>query len=365
MLDWGLGEAAYGTTMWNETLALEDATLRRETRFPRCASEWIVQGPHFYVGNPLNKTPREGCRHNQDYDVIDLEAIPDDYLPRTNYVPACSDDEYRLRTPRHRGQLVTASYRHAHREMLALTGERTFVPVILAPGVGHVNTVVSFTFPTLLELAVASGFFSSLVADYFVRAKGSGHLQAGQSRTLPLPREDSPYRASIAARALRLQRVTDAYADLWNEVWPKLAGAAPWSSDDPRLTAWPAKDSTWSRASACRNHFERRWLLVELDVFSALELGLTMDELCTLYRTQFPVMRDYEQNTWYDQSGRIVFTTNRGLPGVGQDRKAFEASQGAPAVGAEPRVEAEVGHSTPFRTRDRETDIRRAHTRFL
>lgn len=357
-----LGDDVFGTVMFDETGAQRDGTIRRETRFPKDASEWIVQGPHFYVGNPLNKTPHAECTHNKHYDVIDLEAIPDDYLPRTNYVPACSDDEYRVRTPRHRGELVTANYRHAHREMLALTGERTFVPVILPPAVGHVNTVVSFTFPDLLELAVASGFFSSLVADYFVRAKGSGHLQAGQSRTLPLPREDSPYRASIAARALRLQCVTDAYADLWNEVWPKLAGAAPWSSDDPRLTAWPARDSTWSHASACRNHFERRWLVVELDVLAALELGLNADELCTLYRTQFPVMRDYEQNTSYDRNGRIVFTTNRGLSGVGHHRKTFEAWQVALETGATPPDEADTrGYTPPFEIRDREADMRHAY----
>ena len=32
-------------------------------------------------------------------------------------------------------------------------------------------------------------------------------------------------------------------------------------------------------------------------------------------------MRDYEANTWYDQKGRIVFTTNAALPSVGLPRK--------------------------------------------
>ena len=65
--------------------------------------------------HPFNKTPNEGCSHNRDYSDIDLTAIPDDYLPRTNYVPACSPEEYRRRTPKFNGKPVTEFYRHVHR----------------------------------------------------------------------------------------------------------------------------------------------------------------------------------------------------------------------------------------------------------
>ncbi|MDR3203516.1 MAG: hypothetical protein LBV23_02055, partial [Deltaproteobacteria bacterium] len=36
------------------------------------------------------------------------------------------------------------------------------------------------------------------------------------------------------------------------------------------------------------------------------------------------VLQDYEKNTWYDQNGRIVFTNNRSLIGVGFRRKEWE-----------------------------------------
>jgi len=57
-------------------------------------------------------------------------------------------------------------------------------------------------------------------------------------------------------------------------------------------------------------------------VLAAMALGLTLDELLTIYRVQFPVMRQYEADTWYDQKGRIVFTNSKGLTGVGLPRKA-------------------------------------------
>jgi hypothetical protein len=56
-----------------------------------------------------------------------------------------------------------------------------------------------------------------------------------------------------------------------------------------------------------RTDYERRQALVEVDVLVAMELGLSVDELCTLCRIQFPVLRQYERNTWYDRNGRIVY----------------------------------------------------------
>ena len=51
-----------------------------------------------------------------------------------------------------------------------------------------------------------------------------------------------------------------------------------------------------------------------------MAFGLTLDELRTIYRVQFPVLNQNERDTWYDRSGRIVFTVSRGLVGVGLPR---------------------------------------------
>ena len=77
----------------------------------------------------------------------------------------------------------------------------------------------------------------------------------------------------------------------------------------------------WTWHTPVRTDFARRQLLVEIDVLVAMALGLTLEELQTIYRVQFPVMRMYESDTWYDQKGRIIFTNSKGLVGVGLPRK--------------------------------------------
>ncbi len=357
-----LGADVFGTMLWNETLSQKDGTIERRTCVANKTSEWIASGPHFYVCNPFNKTPREGCRHNKDYEEIDLETMTDSYLPRTNYVPACSATVYAERAPKYQGRVVLERYRHVHREMLPLTGERSLAPAILPPGAGHVHSVASLAFANEQALLQLTGFWSALPIDFFVRAKGSGHLQCAQALHLPISSHNSMRGPLLVARALRSVCLTTHYADLWNRNWAPSTG---WSLDDPRLSLWPDAKAKWSRSVALRNHFERRWALVEIDALAALELGLTIEELCTIYRTQFPVLRDYERNTWYDQKGRIAFTNNRGLTGVGLERKDFELWQQCLRDGAKlPKDVDTLGLVAPFEVRDREADMTRAYRYF-
>ena len=68
--------------------------------FAATPEDWVLSGPHFFLANPFNKTPRAICSANGHYDPLDLETLPDDYLPRSNYRPMADRAEYARRTPR-------------------------------------------------------------------------------------------------------------------------------------------------------------------------------------------------------------------------------------------------------------------------
>lgn len=139
----------------------------------------------------------------------------------------------------------------------------------------------------------------------------------------------TPDTVRLHVRVLSLNCLTTHYADLWEECWDDAYCQQQWLGDDPRLDHefWQNLTPEWQRDHALRRDFQRRWALVEIDVLVARELGLTLEELQTIYRIQFPVMRQYEADTWYDQHGRIIFTNSKGLPGVGLPRAEWNEAK--------------------------------------
>jgi hypothetical protein len=127
----------------------------------------------------------------------------------------------------------------------------------------------------------------------------------------------------LRTRTLALNCLTTHYADLWSECWEESFRTQRWAKQDPRLPNkfFTQLTPTWQRDCALRTDYARRQALVEIDVLVAQALKLTLDELITIYRVQFPVMQQYERDTHYDQNGRIVFTASKGLTGVGFPRK--------------------------------------------
>jgi hypothetical protein len=311
----------YSTQHWNETGSQQDGTIRREISFPDDASQLVLSGPHFYVGRPFNKTPQAVCTLNSHYDCLDLTTLPDDYLPRTNYRPDVSADEYLTRTPRvpwGEKKSVTDFYRVAARAMLSQGGERTYISSLIPKGAAHINGVQSTIFSTTHILISAIAFGGSLLADFFIKSTGRDNLHYTWE-TFPLIDAS----ALITTRTLALNCLTTHYADLWSECWDEAFRQQRWAKQDPRLpnAFFTNLTPTWQRDCALRSDYARRQALVEIDVLVARALKLTLEELITIYRVQFPVMQQYERDTWYDRNGRIVFTASKGLTGVGFPRK--------------------------------------------
>ena len=191
-------------------------------------------------------------------------------------------------------------------------------------------------------------------------------------------------------RTLILNCLTTHYADLWADtfsLWERSANdpaftTDTWTKPDPRLDNhfFTNLTPTWQRHNALRTDYQRRQALVEIDALAAMALGLTLDELITIYRVQFPVMRQYEKETYYDQTGRIVFTVSKGLPGVGFPRKAPRGETGwediqTMTAGTVERtitddtlpggpIQRTITYTAPFDKCDRETDYRTAWAAF-
>lgn len=322
----------------HETKSVDDGILSRETYYPnRDNYEMVYNGPNIFVGSPIYKCPQCICDTNASYDVINLQTIPSDYISRTNFRPLWSLEKYKDKIHGFKIGVDESSqpiyepwienYRVAFRKMVKVIGERVLQGAIISPKCSHTHGIISVEFknyPTLVEFA---GLSHSLIFDYYMKVVSGGNITKGRLLNLPLGIEDR-YKPSLFARTLLLNCLTTAYADLWQEMWSQDYKEETWSVTDGRLKPFNTLTEEWKWETPLRNYFERRQALVEIDVISAMALGLTLEDLEMIYTIQFPVLQQNENDTWYDQEGKIVFTCSKGLTGVGLDRPKWNEIRG-------------------------------------
>ena len=359
--------------MWNETNATNDGTIVRSVGFP-VNNEGIYQGPHIFVGNPLFKTSRRVCVFNGDYDNIDLTNIPDQYYSRCNYVPGISHDKYySMISDTPWGTKYSGEYRVVSREMANLSGERTLISAIIPPAMGHIYTLCGIAMRDSTELAYFAGLLASLPFDYYFRITGKGHINSDTLNRFPLL-PNSETKNSIILRCLLLNCLTASYSSLWKKCFNPEFVRDRWAKDDQRLKndVFICLSEEWNSHIPLRTDYERRQALVEIDVLVAMALGMSLSQLITIYRIQFPVLRAYDTDTWYDTNGRITFTNNRGLTGVGFERKEWENEIKGAQVGKKfyrtisddtmpgGPMERTIEYAAPFDLCDREHDYEMA-----
>ena len=323
------------TEGWHETNDVDSGIIKRNTLIPNIDKyEMIYSGPHFFVSNPLYKTPREICIEKADYDTIDHTQTEEDFIARTNYTPNLNIENF----PELIRGFKTGSkdnfgndlydrwidyYKVGFRKMLGQPNERTLFVAILLPKSTHTNGVISTIFKDSKSLIELTAVSSSIVLDFFIKTVGASNLTDSRLSAFPLGVEEK-YKLQLFSRTLQLNCLNKYYAPIWEESWQEGFATDSWSKADVRLKPFNTLTAQWQWSTPLRNWFERRLALVEIDVITAMALGLSLEELILIYNVQFPVLQQNEDDTWYDTKGNIVFTCSKGLVGVGVDRPVWE-----------------------------------------
>ena len=273
-----------------------------DTRTPDALNEVILQGPHILNATPFGQTCREIVRHNLDYDPIDLEALPANFIWRTNYQPAVNQAQYRTRAQKWDGEPFFDQVREAHREYVGAGSRRTLQAVLLPPGPAHVNAVVSIALPNPVATTALAGLMASLPYDYLIKTPGTTHINESAFDPLPVPDMPEGLATQLVHRTLRLNCLTEAYAAHWADLH------RPDWDNTIRSTGRFLNPATaqWTTGTPALNAFDRWGLLCDLDAIAAVALGVTEDQLVAMYRSTFAVLRMYEHEMVFDSEGRQI-----------------------------------------------------------
>ncbi|MCP1388313.1 class I SAM-dependent DNA methyltransferase [Corynebacterium sp. TA-R-1] len=329
---------------WDESIDKKAGYFDTGWARPKTWDDVILQGPHIGLSTPMVKEPNPTLRSKGDWSAIDLETVPIDFIPATALQPdrrtkPTYDADYPHYAVENQRVPDRALFRFVWRKMAALTGYRTLYSALIPQGAAVSGAGMSGGSVSSSKKMVQTGaVLSALLSDFVIRSTGVANIYAQSIEGLPF-KLDPALAGKLELNYLRLNCLTEAYAPLWEE----LMGEA-WDVDKP-----------------LRKDEERRAAQVEIDAIVALSLGVTADELCMIYRTQFPVMRRYDQEDRFDANGRKVPKEIVKADAALRDGEELSV---ADRTWVHPQSGVEYVYEYPFRQLDREADMRKAYARF-
>ena len=342
---------------WNETTDRAKGYFVQRWGRPDSWDDVILQGPHLFVANPAFKQPNSTMKSNKDWSDVDLEKLPADFIPITAYKPAGDRATYDAAVVKACGD--PSEYAIAWRSMAANTGERTLIPALIPPGLAHLFTLRSVRCSSERALVGNQAFLSSLLADFSIRSVPRAHILLPDVERQPRFDVDYVLSPALLLRALRLNCITNAYADLWSACWDPAFASDSWALSAHSSVRLGDVGPEWRPSTLLRRDLDRRQALVEIDALVALMLGVTADELCTIYRTQFAVLQGYDHGKYlYDANGRLVPVELQRLWAVKGDTLAADELTTENVSGST------YTYKLPFTRYDREADMRAAYAEF-
>ncbi|WJY50063.1 type II restriction endonuclease subunit M [Streptomyces chengbuensis] len=348
------------TSALNETHAKSDGLIEWRSVEADAWDDVILQGPHFGLAEPFSKQPNRDCKSNKDYSRWDLTELPSEVIPRTNYRRLIDRDLLRKAQPVWGERHSTEYFRLVWRRMVDPVTERSLQPALLPPGPTHVHTVQSLAFEVNRDTAVLAGLWASLAIDCLVKVSGKADVQVSLAGHFPAPYEH-PLTTPLLLRTLRLNCLTRDYAPLWEELFEPAWLSDRWADLESPRPKLQAVEPQWSTATPLRTEYDRRMALVEIDAIVAVMFGLTAEQLCAMYRSQFAVLRKYEWEMFFAPDGHKIGAATHNV-GIRQtpEEAAFVKAWAKAARAGDPTPEMPEGWLKP----DREAEMTRAHADF-
>lgn len=365
----GMLEGFFCSQLMNETAAIRNEWIKISTNHPQTMKDFVYSGPNIWLANPFFKSAKIRCVEKSDYSLVNLDSLSKSkFLPRSKYrtTDKCFNDLPMLNNCLR----YDIPYKIFARRRLNLSMERTLISAIVPENTVQIHAVLGIYVANPKELVIVAACLNTIIYDFYIKTYGKEDLYDNTVSKLPIPIEKNMIPAM--ARVLALNAVSKEFSSLWKIVWTEEFMDQEWSKDDQRLEKSFFKTSNaWEPSYVATNDYMRRQLFIELDVYIAMQLGLSLNDLCSIYDLQFPVMKQYESDTWYDAKGQIVFTNNKSLS-VGFNRTEWEKDiKGAPAgkkfyrtiiddtMPGDP-VERTIEYVAPFDRCDREKDYETA-----